>query len=261
MARYRQERPAAPSDPENPAQPAAAVPEQQIAAVPAQPAAAVPEQQVAAAVLEQKAAAAAVLEQKAAEAAVLEQKAAAAAVLEQKAAAAAVLAQHQAAMAAALAQHQAAMAAVPSQHQAAVAAVPAQQRDLAPNVNVPALQKKSTAAQDKEDIQAFIQETARMLQQIHALNSKKRTDSENSLYENPGTMTPLEEVKTGWEYHPFPRQPSIRSKQLPPRPPTPERSSSPRKRAKASRQLSTTGERDLSAAFMNKYKVWPDYDE
>ena len=131
--------------------------------------------------------------------------------------------------------------------------------------------KKSILAQDQQDIQAWIQETARMLQQMHSMNAARRhADSEESLYNNSSMM--LDECESGWQYRPAPppprqpKQPSLRSRPLPPRPPSPEMPSSlPGKARKAKaygqQQLPTTGERDLPLVFMNKYKVYPDDDE
>ena len=131
----------------------------------------------------------------------------------------------------------------------------------------------STPVQDQDDYREWVQETARMLQMMQRMNAARKQSSD---YDNLGdSMLTLDEAGTGrsgWKYHPAPprpRQPSIDpSRELPPipryRPPTPERSSSLPRNAKANKpkasqqQLPTTGERDLSSAFMSKYNLWPE---
>ena len=104
------------------------------------------------------------------------------------------------------------------------------------------------------------------------MNAARKQSSD---YDNLGdSMLTLDEAGTGWKFRPAPprpRQPSFDTRELPPlprhRPPTPERTSSVPRKAKASKakggqqQLPPFGENDLSSAFRTKYNLWPeDYE-
>ena len=132
--------------------------------------------------------------------------------------------------------------------------------------------QQTTPAQDQDDYREWVQETARMLQLMTKMNAARKQSSD---YDNLGdSMLTLDEAGTGWKFRPAPprpRQPSFDTRELPPlprhRPPTPERTSSVPRKAKASKakggqqQLPPFGENDLSSAFRTKYNLWPeDYE-
>ena len=128
---------------------------------------------------------------------------------------------------------------------------------------------RSSGATQDQDLKAWISETARMLHQIQLMTAQKRA-SNNSLYSTPGSVMGDGDQATGWHYRPgvpqhLHRQPSFRSRELPPIPPAPARVSSlPRKVVKASKQKTRleheTGERDLPLSFIEKYQMGP-YDD
>ena len=123
----------------------------------------------------------------------------------------------------------------------------------------------SFGATQDQDLKAWMTETARMLHHIQLMTAQKRA-SNNSLYSTPGSVMGDGDQATGWHYRPavpshFHRQPSFRSRELPPIPPAPARVSSLPRKAKAPKQLTTTGERDMPLGFIGKYQLGTYQDE